>query len=286
METYNDIYLRVRKKLKSAGIESCDFEAKYIVAHCSNRSKEELLAMKQVFATDAKIKERIDRSVERRIAGEPLAYILGEWEFYGVPVLVNENVLIPRIDTEVLVREAVNILKRKAWQSRALDLCAGSGCVGLAIAANVHDCRIVMGDSSEDALSVCRANMLKNNLSRNITVIGIDVLDSPQPLLGTFDVIVCNPPYIPTADLEKLDDSVKNYEPMMALDGGADGLDFYRAITSNWVKRLKPGGHFVFECGIDQAPAVRYLLKKANFTDIKTYKDTLNIDRVITAMLT
>jgi len=285
METYNDIYLRVRRRLRTAGVESSEFEARLIVAHCSNRTREELLATSNVFATDPKVRERIENSLERRLLGEPLAYVLGEWEFYGLPIIVNESVLIPRNDTELLAEEVIKILRRKIWQTRVLDLCAGSGCVGLAIAKNVADCRIVMGEKSEQALAVCRANMLKNNLSKNVTAIEIDVLDLPQSLLGTFDVIVCNPPYIPTKDIEKLDSSVKDYEPHIALDGGEDGLTYYKAIATNWVKRLKPGGHIAFECGIDQAEAVRQILKKEKFTDIRTYKDTLGIERVVTAML-
>jgi len=285
METYNEIYLRIRRELRSSGIESSEFEARFIVAHGAGRTREELLAMGKVYASDPKIRRRINESVERRLKGEPLAYILGEWEFYGLPIIVNENVLIPRSDTEILAREAINILQSKGFQTRVLDLCAGSGCVGLAIAANVGDCRVVMGDVSAEALAVCRANMLKNNLSRNTTAIEVDVLNAPQSLLGTFDIIVCNPPYIPTADIDDLDWSVKDYEPHQALDGGEDGLDYYRAITSKWVKRLKPGGHFAFECGINQAAAVRNLLIKAGFVDIKTFEDTLGIERVVTGQM-
>jgi len=285
VETYNDIYLRVRKTLKHAGIESCEFEARFIVSICANRSREELLAIGMVYATDPKIKQRIEESLKRRLSGEPLAYVLGEWEFYGIPVKVNEHVLIPRTDTEVLAKEAINLLKRKVWQTRLLDLCTGSGCIGLAIAANVPNCRLVLIDSSEQALSVCRANMLKLNLSRNITAMDADVLKKPPAILGEFDVIVSNPPYIPRGDIESLDTSVKDYEPIMALDGGEDGLDYYRAIAENWSKLLKTGGHLALECGINQSAAVRYILKQNGFGDVKTYKDTLGIERVITGMM-
>jgi len=285
METYNDIYLRVRKNLKSAGIENSEFEAKMIVSHCAGKSRGELLAMGKIYATDPKIRKEIEDSLERRVSGEPLAYILGEWEFYGIPVTVNEHVMIPRIDTEVLARETINILNRKVWQTRLLDLCAGSGCIGLAVAANVPNCRIVMIDSSEKALSVCRTNMLKNNLSRNITAMDADILIKPPAILGEFDVIVSNPPYIPTEDIEKLDESVRSYEPRMALDGGEDGLDYYRAIAENWRRLLKPGGNMIFECGIDQSAAVRYIMKQNGFGSIKTFKDTLGIERVVVGMI-
>jgi len=285
METYNDIYLRVRKKLKNAGIESSEFEARLIVASCAQRSREELLVMGNIFATDAGIKKKIEESMERRLGGEPLAYVLGEWEFYSLPLIVNENVLIPRIDTELLAQEVINLLRRKVWQTRMLDLCAGSGCIGLAVAANVPSCRIVMIDSSERALAVCRQNMIKTNLSRHITAMDADILIKPPAILGEFDVIVSNPPYIPTDDIDTLDSSVKDYEPRIALDGGEDGLDYFHAIAGNWSKLLKRGGHMAFECGVGQAAPVRYILKQNGFSDIKTFKDTLGIERVITGMI-
>jgi len=285
METYNDIYLRVRKKLKNAGVDACELEARLIVTYCAKKPREALLALSKVFATDPKIKIKIDESLERRLRGEPLAYVLGEWEFYGIPLNINENVLIPRVDTEVLAREVIGLLNRKVWQTRLLDLCTGSGCIGLAAAANVSNCRIVMIDSSEQALAVCRSNMLKNNLSRHITAMDADILIKPPAILGEFDVIVCNPPYIPSGDIDSLDSSVKDYEPRIALDGGEDGMDYYRAVTENWSKLLKPGGHLAFECGIDQAAAVRYLMKQQGFRDIKTYKDTLGIERVVIGMV-
>ena len=284
METYNDIYLKVRKSLKNADIGATELEARLIVSYCAGKSKEEMLAIGKIFATDPAIKKKIDESLERRLNGEPLAYVLGEWEFYGIPLIINENVLIPRIDTELLARETIGLLKRKVWQTRMLDLCCGSGCIGLAVAANVPNCRIVMIDSSEDALAVCRKNMVKTNLSRHITAMDADILKKPPAILGEFDVIVSNPPYIPSGDIQGLDSSVKDYEPLMALDGGDDGLDYFHAIAQNWKPLLKKGGHIMFECGIDQAAAVRYILKQNGLSDIKTYKDTLGIERVITGM--
>jgi len=285
METYNDIYLRVRKTLKNAGIESSEFEARLIVAHCAGRTREELLAIGKIFASDPAIKKKIEESLDRRLSGEPLAYVLGEWEFHSLPLIVNEHVLIPRVDTELLAQETINLLKRKVWQTRLLDLCAGCGCIGLAVAANVPSCRIVMIDSSDKALAVCRQNMIKTNLSRHITAMDADILIKPPAILGEFDVIVSNPPYIPTDDINTLDSSVKDYEPRIALDGGEDGLDYFRAIVENWKKLLKRGGHMAFECGIGQAAAVRYILKQNGFGDIKTFKDTLGIERVITGMV-
>ena len=285
METYNDIYLRVRKELKIAGVEASELEARLIVCHGAQRTREELLAISKLYATDIKIRKKIDECLERRLQGEPIAYILGEWEFYGIPLVINKHVLVPRVDTELLAQKAIELLKGSVHQNRVLDLCAGSGCVGLAIAANTPNCRIVMIDISEDALAVCRQNMIKNNLSRNITVMEADVLKNPPAILGEYDLIVSNPPYIPTADIDTLDYTVKDYEPIMALDGGDDGLKFYNAIIGNWSKLLKDGGHLVLECGEGQAADVRSILKRHNFIDINTYEDTLGIERVVTGMM-
>ncbi|MDR2589673.1 MAG: peptide chain release factor N(5)-glutamine methyltransferase [Oscillospiraceae bacterium] len=285
METYNDVYLRVRKQLKAAGVESPELEARLIISKAAGRSREEILAMNKVYASDKKINETIALFLDNRIGGEPLAYVLGEWEFYGLPIIVNKYVMIPRIDTELLVSEAIKLLNSKVWQTRMLDLCTGSGCIGIAVAANVKDCRIVCADNSEEALAVCRANMLASNLSRNITAIEADALKAPPALLGNFDLIVSNPPYIPSKNIDNVDSSVIDYEPHEALFGGEDGLDFIKSITEKWKKLLKPGGHLALECGIDQAAEVRYIMKKNGFMDIKIYKDTLGIERVLTGRI-
>ncbi|MDR2598936.1 MAG: peptide chain release factor N(5)-glutamine methyltransferase [Oscillospiraceae bacterium] len=285
METYNDVYLRIRKQLKAAGIGSPELEARLIVSRAAGRSREEILAMNKVFASDKQINDKIALYLDKRVKGEPLAYVLGEWEFYGLPIIVNEHVMIPRIDTELLVSEAINLLNRKVWQTRMIDLCTGSGCIGIAIAANVKDCRIVCADNSEEALAVCRANMLASNLSRNITAIEADVLKAPPALLGNFDLIVSNPPYIPLRDIDNVDNSVIDYEPHEALFGGEDGLDIIKSIVEKWKKLLKPGGHLALECGIGQAAEVRYIMKQNGFTEIKIYKDTLGIERVLTGRI-
>ena len=285
METYNDIYLKTRKRLKAAGVDSPEFEAKFIVASAAGRSRENMLAISKIFATDEDVKQKIEFYTERRIAGEPLAYVLGEWEFYGVTLTVNENVLIPRTDTEVLARETIGILSRKMWQTRLLDLCCGSGAIGLAVASNVPSARVVMADISEDVLSVCRNNMLLNNLSKKVTAVEADALKAPPSLLGIFDVIACNPPYIPTADIDTLDRSVRDYEPVLALDGGEDGLMYFRSVCEKWLGLLKPGGHLAFECGIEQSGDVQHIMRNSGLRDIRIYKDTLGIERVLTGMV-
>lgn len=285
MNTYNDIYLDSRRKLRAAGISSSDLEARLIVAHASGKSREELLTSSRLYVTDPSVQREVDAMMERRLNGEPVAYIVGEWEFYSLPIIVNESVLIPRIETELLAEVAIKLIKRRGWQTRLLDLCAGSGCLGLAVAANVPNCRIVLADVSDQALAVCRANMLRNNLTRNVTAIEVDVMESPPSLLGAFDAIVCNPPYIPSRELPWLDASVRDHEPIIALDGGPDGLYIIRAIATNWPSLLKPGGNLAFECGKGQAEEVREILEDSGFTDIKTYVDTIGVERVIVGTL-
>jgi len=223
--------------------------------------------------------------IERRIGGEPVAYIVGEWEFYGLPIIVNESVLIPRVDTEVLADVAITLMKRRGWQTRIIDLCTGSGCVGLAIAANVPTCKVVLADVSEHALAVCRANILRNTLTRQVTAIEVDVIELPPALLGVFDAVVCNPPYIPTRDLIDLDPSVRDHEPILSLDGGPDGLYVIRAIATNWPAMLKPAGNLVLECGVGQADAVCEIMEDSGFKEIKTHLDTLGIKRVVVGTL-
>ena len=281
MNTYNDIYLGARRRLRAAGVGMHDLEARLIVAHASGKTREELLSLSRFYVTDVSITRAVDEMVQRRLDGQPIAYIVGEWEFYGLPLYINETVLIPRNDTELLAEEAIKLMKRRGVQTRLLDLCAGSGCIGLAIAANVPDCRVVLADNSEHALAVCRANMLRNRLSRNVTAIAADALEPPPSLLGTFDAIVSNPPYIPTGELVDLDVSVRDYEPITALDGGPDGLYFFRAIVTNWPAMLKPGGYLALECGIGQAQAVREIMDDGGLSKIKTFTDTQGIERVI-----
>jgi len=281
MKTYNDIYLTVRRKLRAAGIAAHDLEARLIIAHAAGKTREELLNLSRYYVTDPMIPKVVDEYIERRLKGEPVAYIVGEWEFYGLPIVINDSVMVPRVDTELLADVAIRLIKRRGWPTRLLDLCAGSGCVGLAVAANVPNCRVVLSEVSEQALAVCRINMLRNNLTRHATAIEVDVLDSPPALLGTFDAIVSNPPYIPTMDIAELDSSVKDYEPIKALDGGPDGLYFIRAISTNWPALLKKGGCLAFECGAGQSPAVREIMEDSGFKDIQTHKDTLGIERVI-----
>ena len=277
--------MKARRSLRAAGIAAHDLEARLIVAHAAGKTREELLNSGRFYIADNEIVDAVDMMIERRLSGEPVAYIVKEWEFFGLPLTVDETVLIPRVDTELLAGEAIKLLKSRAGQTRALDLCTGSGAIGLAIAANVKNCRVVLADNSVRALAMCRTNMLRNRLSRSVTAIVADALETPPALLGAFDAIVANPPYIPTGELAGLDPSVRDYEPAEALDGGADGLDFFRAIVERWPALLKQGGFMALECGEGQAETVRVLLRDNGFHRITTHVDTLGIERVVVGMI-
>ena len=201
-----------------------------------------------------------------------MAYLIGEWEFYGLTLDVCRDVLIPRPDTETLVERGILFLRDKE-NARVLDLCAGSGCVGLAIADNCPDAKVVLGEWSEDALRVCRQNIRRCALTEQVQAAQADALEPPPRLLRDFDLILCNPPYIPTLEIPRLDPSVRDYEPHIALDGGEDGLKFYRAVAKKWKRALKPGGKLAFEVGFDQAPAVEYILAEHGYQDIQTTLD-------------
>ena len=280
-KTYNEVFLRVRKQLRAEDIPGYSLEARLLVSAASGKTREEFFRDMNLYV-NLGFEERVESLMERRLAGEPLAYIIGNWEFYGIPITVTPDVMIPRVDTEILAQQAISLAKWLPAASRVLDLCCGSGCLGLAIAKNVPQVRVVMGDISQEAMKISRANVALNKLTGRASCVTVDARRSPPySLLGEFDLIVSNPPYIPSEDLPWLDASVRNHEPILALDGGADGLDFYRSIVSEWKKILKPEGALLFECGIDQATDVADILITNGLTHVTRHKDTLGIDRVV-----
>ena len=243
MQTYNDIYLAVRRTLKESGVEQAQLEAMELMCAALGKRREEVLRDLSLYASEA-IEGQVDALLQRRLAGEPIAYIIGEWEFYGLTLTVTPQVLIPRPDTELLVERGI-LAVRDLPQARVLDLCTGSGCVGLALA-----------------------------------------LQPPPRELGEFDLIVCNPPYIPRQVVEEeLDHSVRDYEPHLALDGGEDGLDFYRAITLHWNWALRPGGKLIFEIGYDQEEAVKKLMVDRGFQQVRSFQDPGGHWRVVEGIL-
>lgn len=288
MRTYNDIYLEARKTLKAAETAQLapeelnamvSTEARLLLAFAAGKTVSEFLRDVRLYAS-SEYEKKAEELIRRRAAGEPAAYITGGWEFYGLPMIVNPSVLIPRVDTEVIVDKVVELLAQRE-QARVLDLCTGSGCIGIAVGVHTPQARLVLADKSPEALKVARQNTVINKVSARSLCAEADALSDPPPLLSGFDVIVSNPPYIPAGDIPGLDASVRAFEPMMALDGGTDGLDFYRAICEKWRRTLNPDGWLVFECGIGQSAEVAAIGERCGLCWIENVKDTIGVERAV-----
>lgn len=279
--TYNDIYLDIRNQLRQHGIETNTFDARQIICFASGKSNSQFIKDMNYYASQ-ETEETALQMMNRRINGEPLAYIIGAWEFYGLPFFVSRDVLIPRIDTEILVNAASDLLTENS-KARILDLCCGSGSISCALAHKHKNTKVVAIDISGSALQICRKNVKLNEVNPRVICIQSDVKQSPPNGMGTFDMIVSNPPYIPTKEISTLDGSVKDFEPHWALDGGENGLDFYIAIIERWAPLLKSGGYLLFEVGENQASQVINLIPKSDFKNIYTCKDTIGVDRVVVA---
>ena len=281
--TYNNLYLDIRQQFLRAGLPDPTLKSRELVCCAAGKSREELSRDGRLYVPDS-VERQVRRLAQRHLDGEPVAYLIGEWEFYGLPLDISESVLIPRPDTEVLVDRALAALKT-AEEPRVLDLCAGSGCIGLALARNLPGSHVVLGELDEGALRVCRQNIRRNGLSGQVVSLQLDACEKPPAHLGEFDCIVSNPPYIPDGDIAALDVSVRDYEPHMALKGGADGLDFYRAITAHWTAALRVGGRLLFEVGIGQADEVLRIMRGVGFGDLEVAPDLNGIPRVVEGIL-
>ncbi len=272
MVSVQEVLRLCREKLLDVGVENAAFEARELVRHTYGYSPEALLLNK---------KTQIDPSVvepllARRTDGEPLAHLLGEWDFYGLTLKVTPDVLIPRGDTETLVDAVLDVPG-----TRFLDLCTGSGCVGIALAHERKDLCGVLVDNSEPALAIARENAARHGLEHRLTVEFGDVCRAPSETLGTFDLIVSNPPYITLSEMQELDRSVGFFEPESALYGGVDGYTFYDAILNRWLELLHPGGMIAMECGFRQARGLAERMEGVGLTKIEIKQDTAGIERVV-----
>ena len=269
----------MRQRFRNAGVFDPTRAARELICSASGKTGEELIRDSRLYVPP-EIESAAEDLAARHLAGEPVAYLIGEWEFYGLPLDISKAVLIPRPDTEVLTARAIEAAQNYD-EPRVLDLCAGSGCIGLAVAKHVPGARVLLGEYDEDAVKICRQNIRRNGLAAQVSVVRVDAREKPSRQLGEFDVIVSNPPYIPTADIDTLDISVRDHEPRLALDGGADGLDFYRAICERWRESLRDYGKLFFEVGIGQADAVLRLMRSNGFGDVQVVKDLNDIPRVV-----
>ena len=284
MKTYNELYLSARNVLRQYGVEGCSLEARLLVAQAAGKSTADLLRDMNLYATPA-IEAKVKDYLDRRLRGEPVAYITGSWEFYGLPMTVTPDVLIPRMDTELLVDTAVELLTGRKMDARILDLCCGSGCIACAIGHEMPATKLVCIDISATALEICRKNLAQNRLSGRAITMQADATSSPPMSIGQFDLIVSNPPYIASNEILTLDASVRDYEPIWALDGGEDGLKFYKSIIKYWKSLLQPGGMLLFEVGEGQAEPVSEMLLSGGFRTAATKRDTLGVDRVVLGVM-
>lgn len=268
-------YRRLCAIFQDAKIEDAEWDALCLMEHFCAVSPSLLRA-----APDRNYEnEALESAVRRRLSHEPLQYILGEWEFYRQTYEVTSDCLIPRADTEILVEKAIRLLPIGA---RFADLCTGSGCIAISTLAERPDTRAIALEKFPATLSLAKKNAVKNGVFDRFEGLLADVL-FPSPALVDFaplDAILSNPPYIPTKDIAKLSPEV-HAEPAVALDGGDDGLLFYRAILKNYASLLKKDGFFLFEIGFDQADDLIALGKEHNFAHIRVFRDLGDRDRVV-----
>ena len=283
VKTYSQLYLDTRRKLMaSEDVQSAGYLARQLLCHYSGKTQEQIISDSALYASE-ELCAQMDFGIARIQAGEPLAYLLGEWEFYGLKLYVDKNVLIPRDDTCAVTDLAVKQALFLSKDPRILDLCTGSGCIGLAVASRVKDARVTLADISREALAVAKKNITRNHLSARVSSIQADALGKPRPVLGKFDLIVSNPPYITSAEMEQLPTSVSAYEPHLALHGGDDGLMFYRAVAENYRAALKPGGYLCFEFGMGQGDAVCAILEMNGYTILERSRDYNDRERAVIA---
>ena len=262
--------------------ETASLLARNLLCFVSGKTQEQVIADREKYACE-QVCQDMESSVNRLLEGEPLAYVLGEWSFYGLNLYVDNNVLIPRDDTCAVTALAMKKGLFLDEDPRILDLCTGSGCIGIAIASRVKDAKVTLADISRDALAVAKKNVVRHKLSGRVCCVQADAMSKPAAFLGKFDMIVSNPPYITTKEMEELDRSVKDYEPHLALHGGTDGLDFYRSIAANYAEALKPGGYLCFEFGMGQGDGVCAILEQNGYTILERTRDNNDIERAVIA---
>ncbi len=275
----DNLYRKINNALSDTGIEDSEFEAKVVISHFSDFSFSDCVFKSEFDFSDECIKN-INSAIERRLKGEPLQYIIGEWDFMDFTFKVGEGVLIPRPETELLCEYVVDKIKHMEHPI-VYDLCSGSGCIGLSIKKYVPQCEIFLVEKSEKALEYLCHNASEICKDTFLTIVKGNIFDlkafSNHPKA---DVIVSNPPYIRTKEISSLQKEVQ-FEPATALDGGDDGLDFYRCLTSQWKNMLKKDGFMAFECGEDQGDDISLLFKKNGF-DSEIIKDYNHLDRIVT----
>lgn len=275
---------RAVEHLVQNGVPNARRNAEWMLCHTLGWSTLDLYVQSGVRVGEDRLAAYWQR-VERRARREPLQYILGSTEFMSLPFDVRAGVFVPRPDTEILVERADALLRALPLDRSlsALDLCCGSGIIGVALACRIGNLDVTSVDVSPEAVELTRHNARKNEIAERVAVLEADVLAYLDRPGRVFTAIVCNPPYIETGQLAILPREVREHEPMLALDGGRDGLDFYRAVMPRLGARLAPGGFVMFEIGDTQGAAVSTLLRDAGFAEVEVAPDLSGRDRIVTA---
>ncbi len=277
----NDLYYAGKNILKNFKIDNFEFDTFYILKECFGIDRHYLILNGNNQATK-NLEDSFLNLINRRALGEPLQYILGNWEFMGLKFKVGKGVLIPREDTSILVKECLNLISHLK-QPKILDLCAGSGAIGITLAKLKPNSEVVCIECSNEAYQYLIKN-IKFNCTHNIKAIQGNIFSYIKEIKDIkFDLIVSNPPYIKTKDIKNLSAEVKN-EPKIALDGGKDGLVFYREIIFNWKKNLKLNSSMAVEIGIGQKKTVYNFFNSAGFSNINFKKDINGIYRVVSGI--
>lgn len=278
MKTLYAVYREAIKSLSGAGCDSPEFDAQQLVSYCFGYNKTQLLLNSGIDVDEIKL-IHFEDCVKRRCNHEPLQYIIGMWGFHRFSFKVGEGVLIPRPETELLVDFAVEKIQKHKYKV-VFDLCCGSGCIGLSVAKICRDVKVYCIDISDKALEYTRQNKELLDVD-NVTVVKSDIRESagfiglPRP-----DIILSNPPYICTHEIKELQPEIA-FEPALALDGGADGLDFYRSLSEIWYPFINRGGYLAMECGENQATDI-FSLFVGKADKGKIIKDASGISRVVT----
>lgn len=281
--TLSDAYIKAKEILRLAGIDSFSMDAQEILQFALGlATKHDFILHSKDVANEKSLNKFFDL-INQRALGKPLQYILGKWTFMDIELEVGKGVLIPREDTETLVNEALAFIK-KIKKPKILELCGGSGAISIAISKYNSAAKIFSIEVSDIALGFFKKNMFINEI-KNVSIIKADVFSNPKDILSDqqFDLIVSNPPYIKTSDINILQKEVL-FEPKLALDGGFDGLKFYREFANNWIQCLKPNGSLMVEVGINQATDVADIFRNGSLKNISFVKDLNGIDRVVKAI--
>ena len=274
--TIFEAYNSTKKKLEKAGIEDYVFEAKQIIKHITGLSAPQILTSYNKNLTEFQ-ENNLIALIHQREVRYPLQYIFGEWDFYGRSYFVGPGVLVPRADTETVVETAIEYLKEKE-KPRILDLCAGSGCIGITLSKEIENSIVYLVEKYDEALRYTEKNITRNKAD-NAKAIKGDIFEGTASD-EVYDLIISNPPYIPQKEMSEISPETK-FEPETALLAADGGMEFYKAIINNYTKSLKEGGMLAFEVGINESRKVAELLEAAGYKNIVIKNDLNNIERAV-----